>query len=273
MSEEQKVDAAADPDKAGAEAHSEPQPATRGFVRRMFDSFWEKVLAVGFLLWAAVIFLALWFSGAIDLIRQETGGVVHIESPQIYTRERLVNDRFREQAWLEAQLAELESRAATISSYRKDSFRLNVGKAETAADDAAADAPGATTEDLEEKLLVSADDSFNLQRNMRATIRRALIENELDDRHDLGSNSLYQFNFGAAIIAGPRTRRIAAIEMELEPVDPLRPLGGLIDDDGARCDGLLEFECAYLFKANILEDPGMRRPAMCVNTTAGSHCS
>ncbi|WP_421854594.1 hypothetical protein [Oricola sp.] len=233
-----------------------------GYVR----DFWRTLLTAGVLIWTAIFLSFFWFSGVIDNLRPETGGVVHIESPQIYTRERLVNDRFREQAWLEDQLRELEERAAVISSYRKDSVRI---AARTAPAGAAAetDTPEAqpaagSGAELEEQLLVSADDSFNLQRNMRATIRRALIENELDDRHDLGSNSLYQFNFGAAIIAGSRTRRIAAIEMEIEPVDPLQPLDAFVEGDNARCGGLYAFECAYLFDTGVLTAPDEAEAAM-----------
>ena len=232
-----------------------------GNLKRIFSGLWhtfQVILPVGVVFLAFVAFLA-WSSGLVDNFRSETPGVVHIESPQIYTRERLVNDRFREQAWLEKQLKELENRAEIISSYRKDSVRFSAKSAPTGADTPdPAPEPAAANKDedednLEEKLLVSADDSFNLQRNMRATIRRALIENELDDRHDLGSNSLYQFNFGAAIIAGRRTRSIAAIEMEIDPVNPLEPLIALMAEDSV-CAGLRKYECAFLFETGVLAE-------------------
>jgi hypothetical protein len=208
--------------------------------RKVHD--WSEFLKAGLSIFSFFFFLVFlylaFFTGLIDSLRPGTTGVIIVESPQIYTRERLVNDRFREQAWLEKQLLELEARAELVTSYRKDSLKVNVGVA--SGDTAGAvnsvnesGAAGGRPESLEDKLLVSADDSFNLQRNMRATIRRALIENELDDRHDLGSNSLYQFNFGVAIIAGIRTRKLASIEMEIEPVEPLRPLAKLISDEFA----------------------------------------
>jgi hypothetical protein len=239
-----------------------------GPLRRGFFRVWRLLVSAGFLFGIVAFILFIRFSGLIDIWLPETGGVVHIESPQIYTRERLVNDRFREQAWLERQLVELEDRAALISSARKDSFRFSAGAPAPApggGGDPATPSPppppdtdpaenlASNEGDLEEQLLVSADDSFNLQRNMRATIRRALIENELDDRHDLGSNSLYQFNFGAAIIAGTRTRRIAAIDMEIEPVDPLEPMDRVVDDPQAPCSGLFEFECAWLMDRGIVD--------------------
>ncbi len=232
----------------------------RGLISRFFGSFKrdsQTILTAGVVIWATIFLLIFWSSGIIDNLRPETPGIIHIEGPQIYTRERLVNDRFREQAWLEKQLAELEDRAELISSYRKDSIRLSAvsgQSGENAETDAPATPPADNRDGLEEELLVSADDSFNLQRNMRATIRRALIENQLDDRHDLGSNSLYQFNFGAAIVVGSRTRRIAAIGMDIEPVDPLKALDSLVGE-GSVCAGLREFECAYLFDVGILEQP------------------
>jgi hypothetical protein len=225
---------------------------------------WSEFIRAGLSIFSFFFFLVFlylaFFTGLIDSLRSGTTGVIIVESPQIYTRERLVNDRFREQAWLEKQLLELEARAELVSSYRKDSLKVNVGVASGDAAGAANSVNESGTaagrpESLEDKLLVSADDSFNLQRNMRATIRRALIENELDDRHDLGSNSLYQFNFGVAIIAGVRTRKLASIEMEIEPVEPLRPLAKLIVDEFPRCTGLFEFECAHLFETGILSSP------------------
>ena len=37
-------------------------------------------------------------------------GVIIVESPEVYTRERLVNDRLRETAWLERQLLVTEKK-------------------------------------------------------------------------------------------------------------------------------------------------------------------
>lgn len=248
---------------------AKPSPSKRGLVPRLWVRVVELTAALftfGVASWVFIITLsAAWFSGFIDALLPGTGGVVVVESPQIYTRERLVNDRFREQAWLDTQLAELADRAQLISSYRKSSIKVtaaaaagprpkdSVGEIQLAPDPSTAKETNADSESLESKLLVSADDSFNLQRNMRATIRRALIENELDDRHDLGSNSLYQFNFGAAIVAGARTRKIAGIEMEMEPDDPLRPIDQEISSPGQQCDGLRELECAFLIESGILD--------------------
>jgi len=263
MSDEAPMDSedGQEPQTAPSQPDTKKPDDASGYLKRIFSGLWhtfQVLLPVGVVFLALVAFLA-WSSGIVDNLRSETPGVVHIESPQIYTRERLVNDRFREQAWLEQQLKELEDRAEIISSYRKDSFRIAAKSAPKGAE--AADPPTQPATDdkdddddrLEEKLLVTADDSFNLQRNMRATIRRALIENELDDRHDLGSNSLYQFNFGAAIIAGRRTRRIAAIEMEIDPVKPLKPLNGLMGENSI-CAGLRQYECAFLFDTGVLTE-------------------
>lgn len=185
----------------------------------------------------------VWFSGLAETVAPSTNGVIHIGSPQIYTRERLVNDRFRERAWLEDQLKKIESQEARVSAAvsSRTAFATG-GEAPDIAE------PGATPS-------IQPDAGFSYLRNTRATIREALIENELDDRHDLGSNSLYQFNFGAAIVPGTRTRRVAKIRMTIEPDDKLEPLDALIGPDhplAAQCDGLREFECAYFLETGIL---------------------
>jgi len=36
----------------------------------------------------------------------ETEGEIIVDEPKVYTRERLVNDRFREEAWLNEQLTQ-----------------------------------------------------------------------------------------------------------------------------------------------------------------------
>src|SRR5687767_1903827 len=51
---------------------------------------------------AAFIAAALWLNRPFGT--EPTLGTISIDSPEIYTRERLVNDRFLEDAWLSAQL-------------------------------------------------------------------------------------------------------------------------------------------------------------------------
>ena len=44
-------------------------------------------------------------------------GEIYIDSPEIYTRERLVNDRFREDAWLKEMLKLLSGEDAALQGF------------------------------------------------------------------------------------------------------------------------------------------------------------
>src|SRR5262245_53966849 len=59
-------------------------------------------LTLGLASGVIAVLAALWFTG--QLPRPKTHGHIWVESPEVYTRERLVNDRFRQEAWLSAQL-------------------------------------------------------------------------------------------------------------------------------------------------------------------------
>jgi hypothetical protein len=65
-----------------------------------------RVLAIGGVVMVAVLAIASspW---SVPFIRDslfETTGSIYISGPQVYTRERLVNDRYREDAWLLSEL-------------------------------------------------------------------------------------------------------------------------------------------------------------------------
>ena len=46
--------------------------------------------------------------------REPTLGRIYVESPEVYTRQRLVNDRFAQDAWLRDQMRELDDDANTF---------------------------------------------------------------------------------------------------------------------------------------------------------------
>ncbi|MEM7303240.1 MAG: hypothetical protein AAF468_19335 [Pseudomonadota bacterium] len=213
----------------------------------------------GITLWGLVIFMAFsfsHFSGFIDYWRPSTKGTVWIETPQIYTRERLVNDRFREKAWLEQRLENLDETEGLITSLGKTTLAAKIaGGTEPAK--ATAETP-ATPDLAKAAKLVDALDAFEKIRNRRARIRTALIENELDDRHDLGANSLYMFNFGAAVAAGPRTRNPLLIKMHVERGEESYPFHQLVRKPDHPCgDGLItRFECAWLIELNVVTPTG-----------------
>ena len=49
----------------------------------------------------------------------------------------------------------------------------------------------------------------------RDQVRNFLIENQLDDRHDLNGNSLYRLKFDATIVPGVNTQALAEVHVRL----------------------------------------------------------
>jgi hypothetical protein len=214
------------------------------------NRFWIKLvvacalLVAGYLIYASYLF-------------PPTFGKVRIDSPQVYTRERLVNDRFREQAWLEGRLQDVDRQqnvlAEVMQQARAAALAVGVGK-DKPAEGEKPDADVAikavkellTAATAAQVDLVEFDDRFHKLQSYRETLRRELIENELDDRHDLGSNSLYLFKFGAAISPGPRTRAPLLIEMRMSPNGTPPAMGAMAGPSFAICKKLFDFECAFL---------------------------
>ena len=195
----------------------------------------------------------------LDLVLPSTYGTVVVDTPQIFTRERLVNDRFREEAWLESQLQSLTDNQPVIAS--KDSYLNQLDLILDGAEQAQGAERDKFTAALE-KLAANNipqnaplfPDQFQKLQRYRDLVRRQLIENDLDDRHDLRSNSLFLFKFGASIAPGPRTSSPVRITLNLEEGNARRPLGKTADDKVfAPCINLTEYECAFLYKSRRFE--------------------
>jgi hypothetical protein len=195
----------------------------------------------------------------------ETYGVIHVDSPQVYTRERLVNDRFTEEAWLRQQL---ERTQQLLDNRRFDApeARINrnleafvdlllTAKGPGAPDDSgdeqedtsALEWPAAlqTYQDLAQDPGIEQDpaDTFARARNYRDAIRADLLQTQLDDRHDIGGNTLYRLTFDASVLPGRNTHRAAQILITLAPLsDENSDIGDPSEDGNGNADGMLESE-------------------------------
>ena len=237
---------------------------TAAVISRIYASLWSWLGKLAGPVQAILGLLVFGFlferAGLIDLILPSTDAQIFIDSPQVYTRERLVNDRFREQAWLEKQLQDLKDNENLIASVEQ---RVSVATFLTSELAKEVDGKPPPPELLKERVSelqtllknvsgagqpasVLFPDRFRKNQGYREIVRRALIENELDDRHDLGSNSLYLFKFGAAIIPESRTTSPVKIAMTLSQGAELKPMQHLITDPEHPCFNLYEFECGYL---------------------------
>ncbi|MCP5244227.1 MAG: hypothetical protein H6940_12500 [Burkholderiales bacterium] len=156
-----------------------------------------------------------------------TYGRILVDSPEVYTRERMVNDRFRQEAWLVEHLNKQEEagvqgavagrktsgRSADVSfvqnseitngnDQKPNESNLPADTEQDKADIAAAGQPKLTR-----------IEAFRDEQSFREEVRSAIIENQLDDRHDLGGNTLYRLKFDASIIPGSDTSAWARINV------------------------------------------------------------
>ncbi len=171
-----------------------------------------------------------------------TDGHIFIDSPEIYTRERLVNDRFLQDAWLREQLDRLDHASFAPQSKTSSDLRLVIVPADSKTSEqpksvVVADAgnesskgqiraskPGQPDRQIDfSGLQQHPEISFRARAAQRDLIRQLVIENQLDDRHDLNGNTLYMAKFDVSVL--PRSdSRAAIVEVELHPQDPPLPL-------------------------------------------------
>ena len=146
--------------------------------------------------------------GVVDLFRTPTTGVIYVDSPEIYTRERLVNDRFVQDSWLRSQLDKVNSWTPVpmTSSVSRDGASLG-----------APAKPGAGPPDLSAPSGLSPTAEFRIRNAVRELIRQEIVENQLDDRHDFGGNTIFMLKFDTAIIPGDRTTASAVIDIRVGP--------------------------------------------------------
>lgn len=166
-------------------------------------------------------------------ITKSTYGRILVDSPEVYTRERMVNDRFRQEAWLLEGLSELEKPGVqgvlegSFSRAREASLSFSANTPDSApADEAEPDTvDGGAATGLESGVsgvdespppALTAIEAFRVQQSFREEVRNAIIENQLDDRHDLAGNTLYRLKFDASVIPGNDSSAWAEIRVNLK---------------------------------------------------------
>jgi hypothetical protein len=149
-------------------------------------------------------------------------GAIYVDSPEVYTRERLVNDRYEQDEWLREQLKETTNVPAALAGsfaskdQRSRDMRVAAGQEASGGLDA-----GTLDGAQPEPSTVSDIDRFLDLTSYRDVIRAELIENQLDDRHDLDGNTVYRLKFDCSIVPVARTSASAVVEVRvLKVVDP-----------------------------------------------------
>lgn len=176
-------------------------------------------------------------------------GLIYVESPEVYTRQRLVNDRFEHEYWLRNEMERLDSDGSKVTgadmleAWRQDILDIQITyPADSASEGAGStekptgDADGLKLSDLASAMAnppkVPYQTEFFLKSAIRDKIRSMSLENALDDRHDLQGNTVFGLKFDTAIIPGSYTRLRPTVIVELE-VDPFysRALGRRVEID------------------------------------------
>lgn len=170
------------------------------------------------------------------------GGEIFIHGPQIYTRERLVNDRYQEDSWLNAMLDESahvsfgyaqtnqtstrdqRSIGGTLSSGPTAAQPTNILGANPQQSQANSQQESGSPKTGMPEVQAPATYQLQARRAYRERIRSMLVENQLDDRHDLHGNTLYRLHFDATILPSERSRSAARIEITFNRPSDLRPL-------------------------------------------------
>lgn len=168
-------------------------------------------------------------------------GTIIVDSPEIYTRERLVNDRFREDAWLKSTLENLKKLSEEKFGFQGVSRALLSDKTTMELDfdasgqisrsqvsETQAESEGGKTKARDEperghspqndtlQPRAQLRDDFRQLLDIRDAIRKEIIENQLDDRHDIGVNTLYNFKFDVTtIVPGNDTSAWAKIQIKI----------------------------------------------------------
>lgn len=139
--------------------------------------------------------------------KSTTPGLLYIDAPQIYTRERLVNDRFGQANWLNERLKdtsgekfnELFGKAQSIDS-ESDNTKISLAlKNEDTGNSNKSKTPSSA--EKSPQLELDPLDVFHRSLAYRAELRNELMGTLLDDGHDIDGNTLYRLNFDA--VASP----------------------------------------------------------------------
>ncbi len=196
----------------------------------------SAVIAVGLLHFFDVITLP-YFPGS-------TTGAIYVDSPEVYTRERLVNDRYDQDHWLRERLEDLNRAENLLSGHlfqHASVGRTNDDIIEKPAAPMQQPAPmqnpptsqsqSAGKDTAKTKTpkasvrpgVLPFDQEFRVRSAIRDTIRQLILENMLDDRHDLTGNSVYGLKFDTTVVPGTHTRRRAFVRIRLTAPEPFTP--------------------------------------------------
>lgn len=172
--------------------------------------------------------------------REPPHGAIIVAEPTVYTRERLVNDRFQQDHWLQKRLENTDAMEEkglfdTVQSLSSTRSRSEVGSAVTvqvgsgsaakSADagqgtplpqDGAGNVPSSQPDKI--ALGVSPIDRFHDLNAYRDEVRQELMRTELDDSHDIEGNTLVRLDFNVSVVPTVRDTDSALVVVNAHQV-------------------------------------------------------
>lgn len=176
----------------------------------------------------ALVTIAVLRSGA-----DESYGAIIVGEPTIFSRERLVNDRFEQEHWLHHRLEitdDIEKRGSfervqlfgSTSASTKILAGVNVGAAQEKEggqkDAAEAKNANAASKDDNRIAINLGKTPLDLFQDLivyRDEVRQVLMQTQLDDRHDIAGNTLIRLDFDASIVPTGRTSDTALVTVSV----------------------------------------------------------
>ena len=180
-------------------------------------------------------------------------GRIIVSSPSVYTRQRLVNDRLTQSAWLQDQLRVTEKPPTEFravdevhlrSDWRSLGARVDVrgpseapaqGRPAAAESDQAASAatapqqtptralsatpiepPKPPTDAPAYKIEQTTAELFRTMNNYREEVRSEMMQTLLDDRHDIQGNTIYRLAVDTTVLTGNRKSDLAIVDVRLQ---------------------------------------------------------
>lgn len=197
----------------------------------------QRAIPLGIGLALGVVLVKFWNPTAADPAAPGTTyGTIIVSSPEVYSRERLVNDRFQEATWLASELRDIDKLTwgseASVASSHEDAGRLALDVAQQS-DGPHTPPPGGVTDSTptsqswrqggaEGGAQSSPIERFRDRLAYREEVRAASLETQLDDRHDIAGNTLYRVKFSVTILPEPDTSAWALVYAELKEGDNAR---------------------------------------------------
>jgi hypothetical protein len=171
---------------------------------------------------------AFYFSPELsDTLMRARPGQIIVNSPTVYTRQRLVNDRLNQASWLRDQLKladRITAEKATEPFRMIDQVhtRIAEGKMSTGVGsskkaDSTQTSPTEDPPTPKELFTVTPTTAalFRAKNAFREEVRGEMTQTQLDDRHDIRGNTIYRLSFDATVAAGSKKNAVAVINITL----------------------------------------------------------